>query len=80
MNHIFARLIGAGVVFCWVAFSLPTGPRKPDLQGNWTNDTLTRLERAGEHETLTVEEASAIEGAGTRSRGAPSSSPIRVST
>jgi hypothetical protein len=40
------------------------------LQGNWTNSTLTRLERAGEHETLTAEEEHAILE-GSRGLGRP---------
>jgi len=53
--------MGAGIVFLLGGVFTPTGPPKPDFHGNWTNETLTRLERAGERQTLTVEEAAAIE-------------------
>ncbi|HEY0682577.1 MAG TPA: hypothetical protein VGD45_09610 [Steroidobacter sp.] len=42
-----------------------TAEGKPDLQGNWTNATLTQLERSaefGDRKTLTAEEAQKIEG------------------
>ena len=40
-----------------------TADRKPDLQGNWTNETQTPLERmgAGQGTTLTDQQATAIE-------------------
>jgi hypothetical protein len=60
LNHILARFMGAGIVFLLGGVFTPTGPPKPDFHGNWTNETLTRLERAGEHETLTAEAAAAI--------------------
>jgi hypothetical protein len=47
----------------WKMPRTPDG--KPDLQGNWTNATLTQLERApnlGDRKTLTAEEAQKIEG------------------
>ena len=41
---------------------LPTGPLKPDFQGNWTNGTTTLLERLwAEHEALSAEEAAGYE-------------------
>ncbi|WP_116813099.1 hypothetical protein [Steroidobacter cummioxidans] len=43
-----------------------TADGKPDLQGNWSNATLTQLERAveqGDRKVLTAEEARKIEGA-----------------
>jgi hypothetical protein len=44
----------------WVVPRTPDG--KPDLQGNWTNETQTPLERMGKQgATLTTEEAKAIE-------------------
>jgi hypothetical protein len=44
----------------WVMPRTPDG--KPDLQGNWTNETQTPLERMGKQgATLTKEEAKAIE-------------------
>jgi hypothetical protein len=44
----------------WVVPRTPDG--KPDLQGNWTNETQTPLERMGKQgATLTNEEAKAIE-------------------
>jgi hypothetical protein len=44
----------------WVVPRTPDG--KPDLQGNWTNETQTPLERQGKQGlTLTTEEAKAIE-------------------
>jgi hypothetical protein len=44
----------------WVVPRTPDG--KPDLQGNWTNETQTPLERMGKQGlTLTNEEAAAIE-------------------
>ena len=44
----------------WVVPRTPDG--KPDLQGNWTNETQTPLERMGKQgATLTTDEASAIE-------------------
>ena len=61
MNHILARFVGAGIVLLLGGVFTPTGPPKPNFHGNWTNETLTRLERAGEHEALTDQEAAAIE-------------------
>src|SRR5215471_174575 len=44
----------------WVVPRTPDG--KPDLQGNWTNETQTPFERMGKQgATLTAEEAKAIE-------------------
>jgi hypothetical protein len=44
----------------WVVPRTPDG--KPDLQGNWTNETQTPLERMGaQGGTLTEEQASAVE-------------------
>jgi hypothetical protein len=44
----------------WVVPRMPDG--KPDLQGNWTNETQTPLERMGpQGATLTDEQAAAIE-------------------
>jgi hypothetical protein len=44
----------------WVAPRTPDG--KPDLQGNWSNETQTPLERIGKQNlTLTSDEAAAIE-------------------
>src|SRR5262245_54420824 len=44
----------------WVAPRTPDG--KPDLQGNWSNETQTPLERMGKQgATLTADEAKAIE-------------------
>jgi hypothetical protein len=44
----------------WVVPRTPDG--KPDLQGNWSNETQTPLERPGKQgATLTAEEAKAIE-------------------
>jgi hypothetical protein len=44
----------------WVVPRTPDG--KPDLQGNWSNETQTPLERMGKQEaTLTTEQAAAIE-------------------
>ncbi|MGE3469833.1 MAG: hypothetical protein AB7O28_05765 [Vicinamibacterales bacterium] len=44
----------------WTVPRTPDG--RPDLQGNWTNETQTPLERQGRHGlTLTEEEAAAIE-------------------
>jgi hypothetical protein len=44
----------------WVVPRTPDG--KPDLQGNWSNETQTPLERLGKQgATLTTEEAAAIE-------------------
>jgi hypothetical protein len=44
----------------WVVPRTPDG--KPDLQGNWSNETQTPLERLGKQgATLTKEEAAAIE-------------------
>ncbi|MEZ5290032.1 MAG: hypothetical protein R2745_03035 [Vicinamibacterales bacterium] len=44
----------------WTVPRTPDGT--PDLQGNWTNETQTPLERQGQHGlTLTEEEAAAIE-------------------
>jgi hypothetical protein len=44
----------------WVVPRTPDG--KPDLQGNWTNETQTPIERMGKQgATLTKEEAAAIE-------------------
>jgi len=48
----------------WKVPRTPDG--KPDLQGNWTNATLTQLERSpeqGDRKVLTPEEAKKIEGA-----------------
>ena len=46
----------------WVVPRTPDG--KPDLQGNWTNETQTPLERMGaQGGTLTDEQAAAIENA-----------------
>ena len=64
MSPPLTRFIGAGIVLLLGGVVTPTGPPKPDLQGNWTNTTATRLERAGEHQTLTDEEATAIEEQG----------------
>lgn len=47
----------------WKMSRTPDG--KPDLQGNWSNATLTQLERApafGDRKTLTAEEAQKVEG------------------
>ena len=46
-----------------------TADGHPDLQGNWTNATLTQVERdpkVGERQTLTAEEAAAIEGSAAK--------------
>ena len=46
-----------------------TADGHPDLQGNWTNATLTQVERdpkIGERQTLTAEEAAAIEGSAAK--------------
>src|SRR5262245_52772043 len=44
----------------WVAPRTPEG--KPDLQGNWSNETQTPLERMGKYgPTLTAEQAAALE-------------------
>ena len=44
----------------WVVPRTPDG--KPDLQGNWSNETQTPLERMGKQgATLTTEQAAAIE-------------------
>ena len=51
----------------WKVPRTPDG--KPDLQGNWTNATLTQLERSPEHgdrKVLTAEEARKIEGSAAR--------------
>jgi len=61
MNRFLTRSLGAGMVLLIGGVFAPTGPLKPDLQGNWTNATQTRLERTGWGETLTAEEAAAIE-------------------
>lgn len=72
---MIGRTLAAGLLVC--ALSSPAAaqvssykaPRtfygQPDLQGNWTNASLTRLERSPEHGTrkaLTEEEVAAIEG------------------
>ena len=43
----------------WAVPRTPDG--KPDLQGNWTNETQTPLERMGGSGTLTEQQAAAIE-------------------
>ena len=49
----------------WVVPRTPDG--KPDLQGNWTNETQTLLERMGpQGATLTNEQAGAIEKPASR--------------
>ena len=54
----------------WVVPRTPDG--KPDLQGNWTNETQTPLERMGKQgATLTTEEAAAIESRAKSLRGVP---------
>jgi hypothetical protein len=72
------RSIGGAVAMSVLALTLSTGaqaasykaPRnefgQPDFQGNWSNATLTSLERAaqfGERLEITEEEAAKIEGA-----------------
>lgn len=56
MTHSSTCVIGAAAVLCLGGIFTPTGPRKPDLQGNWSNGTQTRLERMIESPTLTEEE------------------------
>ena len=55
------RLLGAAIVLLMGGVFIATGPRKPDLQGNWTNATVTRLERiiGTNTATLTEEEIAA---------------------
>ena len=54
----------------WVVPRTPDG--KPDLQGNWTNETQTPLERMGtQGATLTDDEAAAIEERAQGRRGVP---------
>src|SRR5687768_12900730 len=59
-------LHGADAKKAAAGWNIPRTPDgKPDLQGNWTNATLTQLERApefGERKTLTAAEAQKIEG------------------
>lgn len=63
-SSILLLICTASVAAEWKVPRTPDG--KPDLQGNWTNATLTQLERSlefGERKTLTPEEAAKIEGA-----------------
>ena len=54
----------------WVVPRTPDG--KPDLQGNWTNETQTPLERMGKQGlTLTNDEAKAIEDRAPSGGGVP---------
>jgi hypothetical protein len=59
-------LHGADAKNAAAGWKMPRTPDgKPDLQGNWTNATLTQLERSlefGERKTLTAAEAQKIEG------------------
>jgi hypothetical protein len=57
---IYRSFVGLGAAVLLLAAG--TGPSKPDLQGNWTNATQTRLERTWhESQSLTEEEAAAAE-------------------
>ena len=66
MRHRFVAIIGALAIGSAVASLAPVSlaDSQPDLQGIWTNATLTPLERPADlagKEFLTVEEASAYE-------------------
>jgi hypothetical protein len=57
---VTAQQAPAGLTPGWVVPRTPDG--RPDLQGNWTNETQTPLERMGPQAvTLTSEQAAAIE-------------------
>ena len=43
MTYSFSQVIGAATVLLLGGIVTPTGPRRPDFQGNWTNGTQTRL-------------------------------------
>lgn len=60
------RAIGAAAVLLLGGIFTPTGPRRPDFQGNWTNGTQTTLERLIESPTLTDEEVVLYEKAARR--------------
>ena len=66
MGLLFTRSLGAATVLLLSGVFTPTGPRKPDFQGNWTNGTQTRLERLIDSPTLTSEEARLYEAAARR--------------
>ena len=82
-----AALLAVAVMTCgplvahsqaWVVPRTPDG--RPDLQGNWSNATMTPLERpAGRAKVLTPEQVTAMEGGrtATKERLAQSSDPNR---
>ncbi|HYE87920.1 MAG TPA: hypothetical protein VEA16_16265 [Vicinamibacterales bacterium] len=66
MNEVLTRALGVAVVCLLGGIFTPTGPRKPDFQGNWTNGTQTPLERIIASPTLTSEEVVVYEAAARR--------------
>jgi hypothetical protein len=62
MSFRLNAALAAGVVLLLSGVITPSGPRRPDLQGNWTNATQTPLERTWHQNLhLTEEEAAAVE-------------------
>src|SRR5689334_22109066 len=80
LEHQMSKSCARVPLFCLLAFTLPTteaaeyrAPRtsfgQPDLQGIWTNSTLTPVERPtnlGDKLLLTEQEARAMEAAMTK--------------
>ena len=60
MRHQNVRWLGAMIVLVLGGVFTATGPRKPDLQGNWTNATVTTLERLPGAGPILSEEEAAI--------------------
>ena len=68
MRWSSSQIIGAATVLALGGILTPTGPRRPDFHGNWTNATQTRLERLIDSPTLTDEEVTLYEQAARQRR------------